>query len=337
MKIFIAGGTGLLGSASAAELISRGHKVHSVALPPIPENANIPEEMELTLGNFLTMTDDELRAAFKDCDGFVFAAGVDERIEFPAPVMEYYMKFNVKPVKRMLKFAKLSGVKRVVVLGSYFAYFAKKWPDLQLAVKHPYIRSRIIQEEVAMTFNGNGMDVMILELPYIFGAQPGRKPVWTFLVEIIKNMKFVTLYPKGGTTMVIVRQVAQAVAGALENGKGGVCYPVGWFNLSWKEMLAIFHKYMNMPQRKVITIPAFLFRMKAKQIMKELTSKGVESGLDLVSFSKIQTANTFIDKNIIENKLRVTDDDIDAAIGDSVKLCIEVLSGQTDLITMRGE
>lgn len=337
MKIFIAGGTGLLGAASAAELIKRGHKVHSVALSPIPADANIPTEMKLTLGNFLTMTDEELKEQLTDCDGLLFAAGVDERIEFPAPVMDAYMKYNIEPVERMLRIGKQVGVKRAVIMGSYFAYFAKQWPEMKLQEKHPYIKSRILQEEVALSFNGSGMDVMILELPYIFGAQPGRKPVWTFLVEIIKNMKGVTLYPKGGTTMVTVRQVAQAVAGALENGKGGTCYPVGWYNKSWKEMLAIFHKYMNLPRRKIITIPTFLFKLKAKQIMKELASRGIESGLDLVAFADLQTAKTYIDNTLIKNELGVKEDDIDAAIGESVKLCLEVLSNKTNFVGMKGE
>ena len=42
MRVFIAGGTGLLGSAGAIELIKRGHSVTSVALPPIPNGAQIP-------------------------------------------------------------------------------------------------------------------------------------------------------------------------------------------------------------------------------------------------------------------------------------------------------
>lgn len=42
MNAFIIGGTGLLGSASAAELIRRGHNVRSVALPPIPKNSVLP-------------------------------------------------------------------------------------------------------------------------------------------------------------------------------------------------------------------------------------------------------------------------------------------------------
>ena len=62
MKIFIVGGTGLLGSEAAKELIKRGHQVTSLALPPIPMGANLPPEMELTLGNYLTMSDDELNA-----------------------------------------------------------------------------------------------------------------------------------------------------------------------------------------------------------------------------------------------------------------------------------
>ena len=36
MKILMIGGTGLLGSAGARELIKRGHEVRSIALPPLP-------------------------------------------------------------------------------------------------------------------------------------------------------------------------------------------------------------------------------------------------------------------------------------------------------------
>jgi hypothetical protein len=57
-------------------------------------------------------------------------------------------------------------------------------------------------------------------------------------------MKNKTMYPKGGTAMVTVRQVGQALAGAIERNKGGKCYPIGYYNLTWVEMLKIAHKYM---------------------------------------------------------------------------------------------
>ena len=84
MKVFMIGGTGLLGSEAAKELIARGHEVTSIALPPLPAGAVLPPEMKIEYGNYLEMTDDEIRAHFKGCQGFVFAAGVDERVEGPA-------------------------------------------------------------------------------------------------------------------------------------------------------------------------------------------------------------------------------------------------------------
>lgn len=39
MNVLIFGGTGLLGSAAAQIFIDRGHKVKTIALPPLPEGA----------------------------------------------------------------------------------------------------------------------------------------------------------------------------------------------------------------------------------------------------------------------------------------------------------
>ena len=111
MKILLIGGTGLLGSAAAKELIRRGHAVVSIALPPVPKGAQLPPEMELGFGNYLEMTDAELAERFTGCEGFVFAAGVDERVEGPPPVYELFRKYNITPLERLLRIAKQSGVK----------------------------------------------------------------------------------------------------------------------------------------------------------------------------------------------------------------------------------
>lgn len=189
MKIFMVGGTGLLGSASAAELIKRGHEVSSISLPPIPKGSSIPKEMELSLGNYMELSDDELREKFKGCEGFVFAAGIDERVE-AAPgesIYELFKKYNITPLKKMMEIAKECGVRKVVILGSYFSYFAKEWKYLNLTKFHPYIRSRIDQEIMATSFAEPGkMDVAILELPYIFGAQQRKK---TSMAICCRNVK----------------------------------------------------------------------------------------------------------------------------------------------------
>jgi Nucleoside-diphosphate-sugar epimerases len=337
MKVFMIGGTGLLGSEGAKELIRRGHSVVSIALPPIPEGAQLPKEMRIDFGNYMEMSDAELGAYMEGCEGFVFAAGVDERVEGPAPIYDMFKKYNIAPLERLLRIAKSRGVKHAVICGSYFAHFAKTWPEKKLSDYHPYIRSRVDQERMALAFADKSFDVAVLELPYIFGTQPGRKPVWTFLVEQIRSQGFATMYPTGGTAMVTVKQVGQCIAGAIERNKGGTAYPVGYYNMTWKEMLRAFHKHMGVPNKRIITIPKWMYAMGAKKIVAEQKAAGHEGGLDMLKFADIMCANTFIDKDTIYSKLGVRDDDIDAAIGDSVRLCLSVLDGKSKVIGMKGE
>jgi len=340
MKIFLIGGTGYLGSIAAVEFIKRGHEVKSIALPPVPEGAALPRQMDLEFKNYLTLTDDELRKYFHGCEGFVFASGIDERISGPSPVYEYFNKFNVTPLERLLRIAKECGIKNTVICGSYFSYFDKLNPALKLAKWHPYIRSRREQEKMALSFADDNFNVAILELPYIFGIQNGREPVWTIIVKAIRGMKGSTMYPKGGTTMVTRKQVAQAMAGALEKTKGGKCWPIGWYNMTWKEFLAIVHRNMGMPGRKVITIPNWLLNLGIKSMEKKIRegSEGSEGGIYLPKFSDIQSAKTFIDKNIGCVPLGVEDDDIEKAIGESIRMSVDVLDGKIkNVIGMRGE
>jgi len=338
MKVFLIGGTGLLGSASAAELIRRGHKVKTIALPPIPEGANLPPEMELEFKNYLNLSDDEIRGCLKGCDAFVFATGVDERVDGPSPIYEFYNKYNLHPLERFLRIAKESGVKHAAICGSYFSHFDKIWPEKELSRWHPYIRSRITQEKTAMSFADNNFSVAVLELPYIFGAQPGREPVWTLIIKVVRDMPLVTLYPAGGTAMVTVRQVGEAMAGALENTKGGQCWPIGYYNMKWTDFLNIVHRNMGMPGRKVITVPKWMLKLGMKSMEKKLRKPGAEGGLYMPKFPDLQCAETFIDKSLGCVPLGVKEDDIEAAIGESIRLSMDVMDGKIkNVVAMKGE
>lgn len=337
MKVFMIGATGLLGSEAAKELIKKGHQVSSISLPPIPTGASLPKKLELSLGNYMELEDAEIRKLMEGCDGFVFAAGIDERVEGPAPIYDLFEKYNITPLIKLLEIAKECGVKHVVVLGSYFAYFNRIHPEWELAKHHPYIRSRAEQAKVALSYADDKMDIAVLELPYIFGTQPGRRPVWLFLVEQLQAMKKVTLYPKGGTTMVTVKQVATCIVGALEKNVGGSNYPVGYYNMTWREMLRIFHKHLGVPKKKILTIPTWMYRMGMKKIVQEQKEKNIDGGLQMVEFTKLMTTNLFIDKKNIVEKFGVQDDDIERAIGESVKLCLQIMEGKAEAIGMKGE
>ena len=62
----------------------------------------LPPEMKMEFGNYLEMSDEELRAHLTGCEGFVFAVGVDERVEGPAPIYNLYKQYNIDPINRLL-------------------------------------------------------------------------------------------------------------------------------------------------------------------------------------------------------------------------------------------
>ncbi len=336
MKVLIIGATGLLGSEAAKELIKRGHEVIGMGLPPVPKGAVLPDEMQLILKDCMSLDIEELREIMTGCDGFVFAAGVDERIEGPAPIYDMFYKHNIAPLQKLLPLAKECGITQAVVCGSYFTYFERTMPEWELYKHHPYIRSRVDQARIALEYADDEFAVSVLELPYIFGAQPGRKPVWTFLVQMLQGMpKNATLYPKGGTAMITTRQVGQCIAGALEVGKGGQMIPVATYNMTWKEMLAIFHKYMGVPDKKIITLPTFLFKANAKKSAKQRVGSTNEAGLDMVKFVKVMTSEAFMSDFNAKTVFRVDYDDIDASIGESVKLCLDILQSKEEYVDMK--
>mgnify|MGYP003746532967 CR=1 FL=1 len=335
-KVFMIGGTGLLGCAAAQLFIDKGYSVKSLALPPLPEGAPIPPEMELIYGNCMDMSKEELKEMMAGSDYFIFAAGVDERVEFPAPVYDSYYKYNIAPLKVLLEVAKEVGVKNSVVLGSYFSYFAKEFPEMELTKHHPYIRSRIDQEEAAFSYADENMSVAVLELPYIFGTQPGRKPVWVILIEQLDRMPGVTMYPKGGTAMLTVRQVAETIVGAAEKNKGAKAYPISYYNLTWDEFLKIVHEAMGVPSRKIIHIAKWMFKLFGVTMRKEYAKRNVQAGIDPVGLAELMCMNTFIDRKWAV-ELGATDDDIKAAIFDSVKLSVDAFKGTKEFVDMKGE
>lgn len=333
------GGTGLLGCEAARIFIEHGHEVTSVALPPLPEGAPIPEKMHLEFCNIYEKSDDEIKEYLKGMDCFVFAAGVDERVEFKAPVYDSYYKFNIAPLKRILPLCKEVGVKKAVVLGSYFSFLAKERPDMKLTEKHPYIRSRIDQEEVAFSFADDSFDVSVLELPYIFGTQPGRKPVWVILIEQLRRMDKLpcTLYPAGGTAMLTVRQVGEVIVGAAEKSKGAKAWPISMYNLTWKEFLKIVYDARGMgPDRKIISVKPWMMRMGLGSVVKDYEKRGVDSGIDPMGLPEIMDVNLFIPDRYAK-ELGATEDDIKAAIFDSIKVSVASDAGKVQLLGMKGE
>ena len=171
-RVFVIGGTGFLGYHIIQEFLSAGWEVTAIGLPSVHPPRLFPESVKMIYQDLDQASDEELLSMMRGHTALVFAAGRDDRYTPNKPAYPMFHQANVSALARILHLAKDAGIKRAVVLGSYFAHFHRLWPELKLAERHPYIRSRIEQETVA--FSIPGLEVMVLELPYIFGSLPIR-------------------------------------------------------------------------------------------------------------------------------------------------------------------
>ena len=210
---------------------------------------------------------------------------------------------------------------------------------MDLCAKHPYIRSRIEQEKVAEKYADDDMSVAVLELPYIFGTQPGRRPVWTILIEQLERFEKMpfTMYPAGGTAMLTVRQVAESIVGATEKlEKGFRAYGISCYNLTWRQFLKIVYRAMGVQDRKICDVPKWTFKAFGLHMRKDYANRNVDPGIDPVGLADIMGMNLFIPTDDCK-ELGCTPDDIEAAIFDSIKISVDVVKHGAKLLGMKGE
>jgi hypothetical protein len=205
------------------------------------------------------------------------------------------------------------------VLGSYFVYFDRIWPKLKLKEHHPYIRSRVEQEKAAIEAGGKDMSVCILELPYIFGSMPGRKPIWKPLITYIRSTP-VVFYTHGGTNCISVEHIAESIAGALEKGRARASYVIGDENLTWVEMLRKISQSMGR-EKPIISLPNWLAIMAGAFIKLLHYLQGREGGLDPIALIKLQTAMTFFDPTPSKKDLGYRSGGLDEALKKTIIAC----------------
>lgn len=327
-RVFVIGGTGFLGYHAIQEFLSKGWGVTALGLPPahlldpsaaVSGQTLYPAAVNIILQNLDTASDEELLTLLRGHEALVFAAGLDDRYTPKKPAYPKFYKANVESLKRLLILAKKAGVMRAVVLGSYFVHFNRQWPELKLAQRHPYIRSRLEQEIVTTSIPG--LDGMVLELPYIFGALPipGWKPLWAPLVKYIHFSKII-FYMKGGSACISARTVGHAIVAAVERGEAGKVYPIGQENLTWRQMLTRLARADGRTVR-VVTLPIWTIKLGMFGVLLIHKLQGKEGGLDLRHFATLQTAETFLDPQPSKDALGYKTCSLDEAFQEMVEAC----------------
>ena len=313
-KVLIVGGLGFVGYHIVQELKIRGYE------PVIGSRNNKHDdtaEAPIIEVDLKKMSDQELLQVLAPFDYVIFAGGADDRTIPKEDAATFFYAENVLPCVRLAELAKQLPLQKIIILGSYFSHFNRTRPEWKMAERHPYVRSRLLQQEETIEAAGNETAVIILELPYIFGSSPGKIPLWKPLVKYIKNSRLV-FYTSGGTNIVSVEKVAKATVGAIEHAKHSERWIVGGENVSWKELISKISNALG-KKRIVVTVPTFIVKVFALLTYGYFRLINKQVGLNLYHFITTQTSCTFLDTSDSMRHLGYENADMQEAINDTVK------------------
>lgn len=321
-KVFVLGGTGLLGFQTIKELLNKGYRVKTIARKKQMMKELMPKKVESHIGDINKLSDQEVVELLHDCGMFVYAAGLDERTVPEAPAVKFYYEQNVLPTQRMARIAKQVGVKKFVIYGSYHVEFAEKWTDLNLFETEAYPRTRKLQEEIAFMEGEGGMDVMSPRLPYIFGTMPGRTPLWKMFMPQVQGKDVVPVLP-GGTAMVTVKQVAEAGVGALENGKHRGTYAISGENMSYKEFYQIIAETLGQSNTEIKVVPLEKMKPAFQEADEKLANEGKERAIHAAQTAEMQNRQAYLEPEETMEVLGYNKDDVRTAIVESIEVSLK--------------
>jgi dihydroflavonol-4-reductase len=314
--VVMIGGTGFLGWFTCRALVARGHAVTAVGLT-VPDAGMMPGGVTLRAMDVDAADDATLADLLAGADVLIHAAGADGRNAFPAPAIEGFRARNVAPFHRLVPAMKAAGLRRLVVFGSFYTALDRLFPDLGIMQDNPYPLSRLEQARLAFALAGPGMDVAILELPWIFGAIEGRGTLWGHLIEAVRRTDGPVPVLPGGTACATAAQVADAAVGACEHATGHRHYPVCGANLSHARILEHVAAALGLSPRFVPEDAAEAERAALAR-RAALAARGIGSGYDPVAVARWNRACLHLDPLPAMEALGHRPDDLGAAIAAAV-------------------
>ena len=241
MKTLVVGGTGLLGGHAALYLKEQGFDI-TLASRSVPETPLLAALPFIALDYTATPDAEALRGF----DALLFCAGQDIRhVDFTQALDDQWHERNTLAIPRFFAAARDAGVKRAVMLGSFYPQLAP-----ELIATNAYVRSRHLSDEGIRALNTPSFETMSVNAPFMVGHVPGmRNDMFAAYVSYAKGqMPDMPVFgPKGGTNFMSVQSLSEALHQALVKGTPGKAYLVGDENLTFAQFFGLFFKAVGNP------------------------------------------------------------------------------------------
>ena len=238
MKILVTGPDGVLGSNLVRELLNRNHTVSVFLL----EGTKSPtlEGLPITsyYGNILKT--ESLDAPFEGAEIVIHCAAATD--VYPAR-NKFVNTVNIDGSRNIVQACLKHSIKRLIYVGTAnsFSFGTSKdklgvedTPYASLRYGMDYMDSKRYAQDVVMeAVKNDGLPAVIVNPTFMIGPYDSKPSSGKMILALHKGK--VPGYTQGGKNYVAVKDVATAIANAIEKGRIGQCYILGNENLTYKE------------------------------------------------------------------------------------------------------
>ena len=249
MKILVTGGSGHLGANLVRRLLSEGHSVRCLVRHGSNNRALDGLSVELVYGDLRDRA--TLDAAVQNQERIFHAAAKVSIVEHDR---QEVFESNVLGTRNLLEAARIAGVGRVVVTGSFSAVGHRRgepsdesMPFDPFEVVMPYERSKVHVEHEVLKAVAEGQDVVIATSCSILGGndwKPSR--MGRVLCDIANGA--MPAYLAGGFEFVAARDIVEGHFLAMAKGRTGQKYIISTQSMKIEELFDIYEHVTQMPR-----------------------------------------------------------------------------------------
>lgn len=223
MRIAITGASGYIGTVLTPLLLSRGHTLRLLTRKQPPTHS--PDGIEFVYGHLLDP--ESLQELVAEVDVVIHLAAMISVDDKPN---ENLFLVNTGGTRSLASAAMQAGVKRFIHLSSVTAFNQAPYNErmdesrgVATDIQHSYDHSKAVSQAIALEYNGNGMEVIVLAPTAVMGPYDQQPSLIGKAVVNMYKGKIPALFP-GGVDFVDVRDVAGAIVNAISMGTPGKAY-----------------------------------------------------------------------------------------------------------------